>query len=75
MQYPILTNNAFQNLGTAPLTRANMVGNLSVQNPTVEQMNEAITMVPEWSPPVTPEEPAFGVHAREAVDVVRRILR
>jgi hypothetical protein len=39
----ITTNNAFQNLGAAPIRSANAIGNLSVQNPTIEQMNAAMT--------------------------------
>ena len=38
----ITTNNAFQTLGTIQNPRANAVGNLSVESPTVEQMNVAI---------------------------------
>lgn len=75
MQPHILTNNSLQNLGTATLTRPNMVGNLSVEHPTVEQMNEAISQGQNGSLQRDRGEPAFGVHIRQAADVIRRMVR
>ena len=72
----ITTNNSTQNLGQPEYDRANMVGNLSVENPTIEQMNAGIAGA--QTPSASTEEnrePAFGEHIREAVGVVRRMFR
>lgn len=71
----ILTSNSFQNLCSSQPSRANMIGNLSLVNPTVQQMNDAISNGANTSPSRGGEEPAFGVHVREAADVFRRMIR
>jgi hypothetical protein len=68
-QLTITTNNAFQNLGTAEFPRANAVGNLSIERPTVEQMNAAIG-VSESTASRAPDA-FFGTHVREAVAIVK----
>jgi hypothetical protein len=69
----ITTNNALQNLTGGSFDRANERGNLSVQDPTVEQLNAAVTGSVKSNEGET--EAAFGEHVREAVDVVHRALR
>ena len=70
----INVNNTFQ--FNAPQGSVNALGNLSIENPTVEQLNAAIA-----SSQVQPidedesDEPLFGVHIREAIGAVRRVLR
>ncbi len=73
----ITVNNSLQNLGQITLERPNALGNVSLLNPTIEQMNAGITRSggevsdsKENQP-----EPAFGEHLHEAADVLRRILR
>lgn len=75
IKQPLITaNNNAQNLGQPQYDRANMMGNLSVENPTIEQLNAGITSA--QTPSSEDErEPAFGEHLREAVGVVRRVLR
>jgi hypothetical protein len=51
-----------------------MVGNLSVVNPTVEQMNQAIT-TPQQTGVVSSSDTAFGEHLGEAVEAVRRVFK
>jgi hypothetical protein len=74
MPQSIITNNMFQNIGSARPDRATMPGNFSLVNPTVEQLNDSISggqsVVNRSSEP----EPAFGVHIREAVCAVRRVF-
>lgn len=64
--------NAAQNQGEQ--YRPNIVGNLSVEAPTVAQLNAAISgsQMPQV---VDRVEAPFGEHAREAADVVRRVFR
>ena len=65
----ITTNNAFQNIGSPDFARLNDIGNLSVESPTIEQMNRAIGAA---MPPRKEEDTAiFGTHIREAVAIVR----
>jgi hypothetical protein len=72
-QLVITTNNAFQNLGSAEFPRANSVGNLSIERPTVEQMNAAIGVVMTRTP-IQPDA-FFGTHVREAVAIVKDWVR
>jgi hypothetical protein len=72
----ITANNSLQNLGEGPFERANALGNLSMNKPTVAQMNAAMTEGGEISDNAqNPPEPPFGEHIREAVGAIRRILR
>ena len=64
--------NAPQNINQIAYDRPNMVGNLSIEFPTVEQLNAAISA--GQSPQVNYAEPAFGEHIREAVDAVKRVF-
>jgi hypothetical protein len=73
---PLITAmNCSQNLNQPEIIRVNMLGNLSVENPTVEQLNAAITHGETSRRLADAVEPAFGEHVREAVDTVRRIFR
>ena len=82
IRQPLITaNNSVQNLGEVRHDRANALGNLSVENPTIEQFNAGIQGAgtsngpPEPSPEPSPEpEPAFGEPIHEAIGVVRRAL-
>ena len=74
-QQAITANNSAQNLDQGEYTRANMPGNLSVENPTVEQLNAAISWGQMPGGQAVDNEPAFGEHIREAVETVRRIVR
>lgn len=68
----ISTNNALQNLGGSPVDRVTERGNLSVQSPTIGQLNAALS-----SGTVHEDEPverAFGENVRQAAGVVRRVL-
>jgi hypothetical protein len=51
----------------------NMIGNLSIENPTVAQLNTAVsgcaTRLPDNS-----VDPAFGEHVKEAAHVVKRLF-
>jgi len=68
----IITNNSFQNLGSSLPDRVNMIGNLSVEKPTVEQMNEAISIgQPIAAGGESKDDPPFGKHIREAVQIVK----
>ena len=65
----IITNNPFQNMGSFEYTRPNDIGNLSVNSPTIEQMNRAfgVTFVEKKREPAA----IFGTHIREAVAIVK----
>jgi hypothetical protein len=72
----ITTNNTFQNIGSTPIHSPNALGNLSVQNPTVEQMNAGISDQLRPSDDVQDQsERLFGEHIREAAATIRRIFR
>lgn len=69
----ISINNAFQNSVDVPIDRLYELGNLSINNPSVEQINAAITS--GMTSNVAPTEPAFGEHIREAVSTLRRVFK
>jgi hypothetical protein len=60
IKQPFMTNNSTQNLGQSQYDRANMVGNLSVENPTIEQLNAALTGAQTPGGTEDGIEPAFG---------------
>ncbi len=64
--------NTPQNMGQREYDRPNMVGNLSIESPTVEQLNAAISGC--QTPQAKSVEPAFGEHATEAVNTLKRIF-
>jgi hypothetical protein len=68
----IITNNSFQS--NTDSDRSYAIGNLSVENPTVEQLNEAISLGCQWAPTAPANEPIFGQHIRQATEVVRRMF-
>jgi hypothetical protein len=76
-QQIITANNSLQNLGEIELKRATAFGNLSVRNPTIEEINagvgsgDAVLTPPEQAP----VEPAFGTHIREAAETLRRVVK
>ncbi len=75
-QQSITVNNSLQNLGEIPLERPNALGNISLLNPTIEQMNAGMTGSGEAADRRQNQpEPPFGEHLREAADVLRRIFR
>ncbi|HYX70853.1 MAG TPA: hypothetical protein VE825_17090 [Terriglobales bacterium] len=77
-QFRITANNRLQSLGEMRLTRANAIGNLAVEKPSVQQMNAAIARGGETSYTCTETEegtPAFGTHIGEAARAVRRLLK
>jgi hypothetical protein len=78
IRQPLITaNNSVQNLGEVRHDRANALGNLSVENPTIEQFNAGIQGAGTSNGPPEPSpepEPAFGEHIHEAIGVVRRAL-
>ena len=65
----ITANNSSQNIGPLDSDRPNALGNLSVDNPTVEQLNAAFAV--NRPATETAPEPFFGTHIREAVAIVR----
>lgn len=74
-QQLITATNSVQNLGQPEYNRANMMGNLSVENPTVEQLNAGIFGSQMPSKQAVIDEPAFGEHIKEAAETIRRIFR
>jgi hypothetical protein len=72
----ITVNNWYQYIGSPDAGKLNSLGNLSVENPTVEQLNKAISAGQNVARgDAERPEPVFGEHIREAADAVRRILR
>jgi len=70
--YNMITGNTeHQNIGSSVNDRSAEVGNLSVENPTIEQMNASFFGASQTP---TDVEPAFGVHIREAVGTVRKLF-
>ncbi len=68
---PVFTSNNLYQTNTD--TSLNTFGNLSLANPTVSQLNEAITGGSIGHE--RDSEPVFGTHLGEAKAVLRRIFR
>jgi hypothetical protein len=68
IRQPLITaNNSVQNLGEMHHDRANALGNLSLENPTIEQLNAGIQGAGTSSAPPEPSsKAAFGERIREA---------
>jgi hypothetical protein len=65
IRQPLITaNNSVQNLGEVRHDRANALGNLSVENPTIEQLNAGIQGAVTSSEPF---ESAGPTHMPEGV--------
>lgn len=74
-QWIITANNSSQNIGPLDSDRPNALGNLSVENPTVEQINAAFAASAAVTETKTEckskSEPLFGTHIREAAAIVK----
>ena len=68
-QNTITTNNALQSISSPTYSRSNDIGNLSVEKPTIEQLNAAIgaNAITRNSE----SDPTFGTHIHEAVAIVK----
>jgi len=69
----ITTDNRLQNMGNTPPDKPNADGNLSVENPTIQQVNVAIRS--NGVVAMEEHEPLFGQHIREAAGAIRRLIR
>ena len=76
-QFRVIVNNPFENIGQGDLNRASELGNLSIERPTVQEMNNAVAGGSELRTVGNEDtvEPAFGEHLREAADAFRRMVR
>jgi len=75
MQPIITTSNSYQSIARAKMMQVNVVGNLSIENPTLAQMNDAILAGSSIRTDRERSEPLFGQHIREAAGAVRRLFR
>jgi hypothetical protein len=70
----ITGNTEHQNIGSPVNDRSVEVGNLSVENPTIEQMNASFFGASQTQTAQTDAEPIFGAHLREAAGTVRKLF-
>lgn len=73
-QFWTAMNAVPQNQSQNNIDRPNMQGNLSLVAPTIQQLNAAICSGQQSERQAEISEPAFGQHAREAAEAVKRIF-